>query len=153
MGLNGQVESSSGVPVRLVRWTQIEGPPVTILNPLEPQTAILTPDVTSPTKLVFRLYGVNVNDFANSDTATVMVQPLASAAKVVSVATTETENAIQFLIRLQRPTAEPFVLAYRTLDGTAKSGEDYEGVEYRLLAFQRNEIEKYRDPAAPGRGA
>src|SRR5690606_27234641 len=50
--LEGSVESLSAAPIRLARWTQIEGPPAAILNPREPQTSILTPDVTHPAELV-----------------------------------------------------------------------------------------------------
>ena len=145
VSLNGTVESLSGVPIRLARWTQIEGPPATILNPLEPQTAILTPDVAQVTKLVFRLYGVDVDNFTSSATATVMVQPLELAARVVSVAAIEADSVMRFHIRLQRPVVENLMLAYRTLDGTAINGEDYTGEEYRLLEFQAGENEKLID--------
>jgi hypothetical protein len=145
VSLNGTVESLSGVPIRLARWTQIEGPPATILSPLEPQTAILTPDVSRVTKLVFRLYGVDADDFTSSATATVMVQPLELAARVVSVAAIEADSVMRFHIRLQRPVVENLMLAYRTLDGTAINGEDYTGEEYRLLEFQAGENEKLID--------
>jgi hypothetical protein len=110
--LNGKVKNRSDVPMKLVRWTQIEGPEVKILNSHEPETAIVTPDVTAPTTLIFRLYGINAQDYANSDVTTVIVQPLENNARVVSVTTSENvENPkMTFRVALSRPATEAIVM-------------------------------------------
>lgn len=53
----------------------------------------------------------------------------------------ENESSIEFTIRLDRPASEPIDAEFSTIDGTARAGHDYVGIDDRPIRFAPGETE------------
>lgn len=143
VSLEGSIENISGVPITTARWALIEGPlETTILSPNQLRTQVLTPDVREPTRLVFRLYAVNSENYTNADSTSVIVQPLIKPIRVVSAAV-DREGSDQLSLRvvLAEPAEETVTVDYYTVDRTAIDGVDYVAVRDQV-EFAAGETEK-----------
>ena len=129
--LDGSATLGDGVDgVVQYEWTQLEGPSAFILNPFEAKTSILVPDVTEPTILRFRLVAtieksVLASGTVNSDTMSIIVNPLIAPVRVQGVAQSEAENVGEFRITLQKPAEQDLLVEYETEDRSAIAGQDY----------------------------
>ena len=126
-------------------WTQINGPTAYILNPRQPETLVLVPDMQEPAVLHFRLAGTllksGADPITDSDTLSVIVSPLSGPLRVVGEIKSETDSALEFTISLDEPATQAFTLSYQTENRTAQDGEDYLGIS-GFLAFEPGETQK-----------
>ena len=128
------------------QWTQISGPTAFILNPFEPTTSVLVPNISEATVLHFQLSATLLktngeNALTNSDTMSIIINPFDAALRAIGGAVSESEDQVIFSVSLSKPAETPIVLEYFTEDQTALAGIDYEAAS-GSLTFQVGEQDK-----------
>lgn len=139
--LRGSAAAAAGATIVSTRWTQIDGPEVTIPRPQQLQSAIVVPDLQRETELAFRLTAEDSEGRVNSSVAFVYVRPNGAFARVIGSTVNEADGVARFIVRLNAPQATEIPVDYATRAGTAEEGSDYLATQGRLL-FAPGETEQ-----------
>ncbi len=123
--LSGSASAADDASVEDIHWTQISGPAVTLAHTDQLTTSFSTPVTEMSEQLVFRLSVFDNLGRANADQTFVTIQPFDSALRVEGETVPEGEGRGIFLLTLTQTHQYPVTLHYRTVDGSAKAGEDY----------------------------
>ncbi len=123
--LNGEAASTMD-DIVAVYWNQLKGSAVTIANPTSLNPAFITPDVSGPELLKFRLTVQDAAGNLNYDTISVRVEPQSSLVTVVGVTVEESAEYALFKIRLSPAQASDFTVDFKTVNGTSINSIDYE---------------------------
>ncbi|OZG74726.1 hypothetical protein BTA51_07065 [Hahella sp. CCB-MM4] len=123
--LHGEADSSMD-DITAVYWNQLKGSDVTLANPTALNPAFITPDITGPELLKFRLTVKDASGNVNYDTVSVRVEPQSSLVTVVGVVVAESADYALFQIRLSPAQASDFVVDFETVNGTSMDSVDYE---------------------------
>lgn len=117
-------------------WRQTGGPAAQILNPTSPQAQVILPQVKETTDLEFAFAAADSENRVVEARTRVRVSPLEYSG--ITVRSTSIISADRATITLSLPETpiSPITIYYRTQDGTAVAGRDYEAMwEARLLTL------------------
>lgn len=137
--LNGVVNLQAEDEVIRTRWRQVGGQTTSILTPTEAQTGVVLPEVHTRQTLEFELVGLSSTGFYAFDSVVVTILPL-PAKLSVDVGGIESGEA-SMVLRLNEPAGQLLTYRYRTLDGTALAGEDFQYQEGEVT-FSANSLQQ-----------
>lgn len=81
--LRGNAVAADNASISSTLWTQIGEPRVQILNPSQPESVILVPDLDEETQLQFRFVAQDSEGRLNSATTSVVVRPTPAFTRIV----------------------------------------------------------------------
>ncbi|MBU6950260.1 Calx-beta domain-containing protein [Hahella sp. HN01] len=141
LSLAGTAEALEGAEIVSTTWTQVSGPTVYLSTPGSLSNMILAPDVTKTQTLSFKLTAKDTKGKESSDTASIVVEPLASFVRVTGSSVDEAAGQATLKLILNRASNAPVTVQYMTQDGAATSGEDYVAAS-GSVTFEPGETEK-----------
>ncbi len=135
VNLRGQAEAKNSKTISQILWRQIgdSDPAITIASPNNLATQILIPDFLQQTVLTFQLVIRDSSGLINASTTSIVVTPSAAFARVIGDTVNEDQANARFQIRINSAQANDLIIDYRTLDGSALAGIDYQAVSGSLV--------------------
>jgi hypothetical protein len=138
IALRGETTLIGDAQLGKTLWRQTAGPAAQILNPTLPQAQVILPQVKEITDLEFTFAASDSENRVAEARTRVRVSPLEYSG--VAIKTTTVVSADKAVITLTLPEVpqSPVTLYYRTQDGTAVAGQDYEAMENQQVTFNEN---------------
>jgi Calx-beta domain. len=138
VALQGEVTVADGVQISKTLWRQISGPEAQILNATQQQAEVIIPHVAEITDLEFAFAAADSENHVAEARTQVRISPLKYSGVAIKTTTVVSVDKAVITLTLPEVPQSPVTLYYRTQDGTAVAGQNYEAMENRQVTFSEN---------------
>ena len=138
VALQGEVTVADGAQISKALWRQVSGPEAQILNAIQQQAQVIIPQVTKITDLEFAFAAADTSNRVAEARTRIRVSPVEFSGVIAQSASTVSAGLITITLSLPESPDAAVTLQYRTQDGSALAGRDYESTQGQVTLTQEN---------------